>query len=48
MDKNLGIAVSERTWLKEKCLDLLNDSNNYLFINPLTAIQKLDKKCTEM
>ena len=43
-DKNLEIVVSEWTWLKEKGLDLLNDNNNYLFINPLTTIQKLDKK----
>jgi len=48
MDKNLGIAVSERTWLIEKCLDLLGDDNDYTCIDPLTAIQKLDKKCTEM
>jgi len=36
-DKNLGIAVSERTWLKEKCLELLNDEENYTFIHPLTV-----------
>ena len=47
-DKNLGIAVSERTWLKEKCLELLNDENNYTQIHPLTSIQKLDQKCTKM
>jgi hypothetical protein len=47
-DKNLGIMVSERTWLIEKCLELLNDNNNYTFIDPLIAITKLDKKCTEM
>ena len=47
-DKNLGIVVSERTWLIEKCLDLLSDDKNYIFIDPLTAIQKLDTKYTEM
>jgi hypothetical protein len=47
-DKNLGIAVSERTWLSEKCLELLSDENNYTKIHPLTAIQKLDQKCTKM
>jgi hypothetical protein len=40
--------VSEQTWLIEKCLELLSDNKNYIFIDPLTAIQKLDKKCTEM
>jgi hypothetical protein len=42
-DKNLGIVVSERTRLIEKCLELLNDDKNYIFIDPPTAIQKLDK-----
>jgi hypothetical protein len=27
---------------------LLNDDNNYTFIDPLVVITKLDKKCTEM
>ena len=34
-DNNLGIVVSEQTWLIEKCLELLNDNNNYIFIDPL-------------
>lgn len=32
-DKNLGIAVSKRSWILEKCLDLLNDTTAY---QPLT------------
>jgi hypothetical protein len=47
-DKNLGIAVSERTWLIEKCLELLSNERNYTPLNPLTSIQKLDAKCTKM
>jgi len=47
-DKNLGIAVSERTWLDEKCLELLNDQANYLPLHPLTAQQTCDKQCTDM
>ena len=47
-DKNLGIAVSEWTWLIEKCLKLLSDTRNYTPLNPLTSIQKLDAKCTKM
>src|SRR5882757_3607362 len=47
-DKNLGIAVSERTWIDDKCLELLNDRNNYIPLNPLTAQQILDRQCTEM
>ena len=47
-DKNLGIAVSERTWIIEKCLDLLSDRSNYEQLNPLTAEQILSKQCTDM
>jgi hypothetical protein len=47
-DKNLGIAVSHRTWLHEKCLELLNDENNYIKLHPLTAIGQLDIKCIYM
>ena len=47
-DKNLGIAVSERAWLDDKCLELLNDRANYTPLNPLIAQQICDKQCTEM
>ena len=47
-DKNLGIAVSERTWLDDKCLELLNDRANYTPLNPLIAQQICDKQCTQM
>jgi hypothetical protein len=47
-DKNLGLAVSERHWIIEKCQDLLNDESNYkkLTYNEFKQIQ--DKKCTDM
>ena len=38
-NKNLGLVVSEQTWLIEKCLELLNDN-----IDPLTMITKVDLK----
>jgi len=47
-DKNLGIAVSHRTWLSDKCLELLNDEANYRKLHPLTAIGELDNKCIHM
>jgi hypothetical protein len=37
-DKNLGIAVSERTWIDDKCLELLNDVEvNYTSLHPLNG-----------
>ena len=47
-DKNLGLAVSKRTWVQEKCLDLLNDTNNYERINEETANRIFDRQCAEM
>ena len=47
-DKNLGIAVSERTWIIEKCLELVSDKQNYKFIHPLTMQQFCDKKCAKL
>jgi hypothetical protein len=47
-DKNLGIAVSERTWIDDKCLELLSDGNNYTPLHPLIAQQICDRQCTEM
>ena len=47
-DKNLGLAVSERTWIITKCLDILNNKKDY---TPLSSIDKqriLDKKCSDM
>jgi hypothetical protein len=31
-DKNLGLAVSQREWIIENCLKLLNDTNNYKYL----------------
>ena len=47
-DKNLGMAVSEWSWLIEKCLELLSDEKNNSLIDPLTAQIKLDKQCIEI
>jgi hypothetical protein len=47
-DKNLGIAVSERTWIDDKCLELLNDRANYTPLNPLMAQAICDHQCTLM
>jgi hypothetical protein len=47
-DKNLGIAVSERAWIIEKSLQILNSEADY---KPLSQIQVnaiLSKKCIEM
>ena len=46
-DKNLGLAVSKRSWIDEKCLELLSDKENYIEIHPLMLKQELDSKCTE-
>lgn len=47
-DKNLGIAVSERTWIEEKCLELLSDRENYTPIHRIMMQQYCDKQCTDM
>jgi hypothetical protein len=47
-DKNLGLAISKRDWIIEKCLELLNDDKNYRKLTPVVAKQILDKKCTDM
>jgi hypothetical protein len=47
-DKNLGLAVSKRTWIVEKCLEILNSKSDY---KPLTKREVkiiLDRKCAEM
>ena len=47
-DKNLVITVSHRTWLHEKCLDPLNNENNYKMLHLLTPIWELDNQCIFM
>ena len=47
-DKNLGIAVSKREWIIERCLNLLSSKTDYKELNPITAFQVIDKKCTDM
>jgi hypothetical protein len=47
-DKNLGIAVSRRSWIIEKSLDILHSSTDY---RPLTKLQVdalCQVKCTQM
>ena len=46
-DKNLGIAVSKRTWIEMKSLELLCDTNNYREIHYLTMMQEVNCKCTK-
>jgi hypothetical protein len=47
-DKNLGSAVSERTWLIEQCKKLLSDTDNYRPIHLMVANSYFEKQCTEM
>lgn len=47
-DKNLGIAVSERTWIIEKCEELLSDKRNYEIIHPVTMGALINAKCKKM
>lgn len=47
-DKNLGIAVSTRDWIEEKCLDLLNDRNNYEELHTVMSNAILNSQCDEM
>ena len=47
-DKNLGIAVSERTWIRDKCLELLSDTNNYQVVSPMMMNAYCNQQCTEM
>jgi len=47
-DKNLGIAVSQRSWIIEKSQDILSDVNNYRCLEHDEAIQILNEKCSEM
>jgi len=47
-DKNLGIAVSERSWILQKSQDILNNVNDYKLIEYHEAVQILDQKCTQM
>ncbi len=47
-DKNLGIAVSTRTWIIEKSQDILNDVNNYRRLEHNEMISILNEKCEAM
>lgn len=47
-DKNLGIAVSERTWIESKCLDILSDQLNYELIEFTRLKEICNMQCTEM
>ncbi|KAF8828443.1 hypothetical protein HHX47_DHR3000031 [Lentinula edodes] len=47
-DKNLGIAVSQRTWIEEKSLALLNNPSDYERLTPAECKRILDKQCTQM
>jgi hypothetical protein len=47
-DKNLGIAVSKRTWIVEKSQNILDDTSNYRRLEHNEAIRILNDKCSEM
>ena len=47
-DKNLGIAVSERSWIIQKSQDILDNVNDYRPIEWDEAVQILDLKCAQM
>lgn len=44
-DKNLGIAVSERTWIIEKTLDCISNESEYKRLTDAEANAILDEKC---
>jgi len=46
-DKNLGIAVSRREWIEEKCTQLLEDRNNYTRLSQLHAYSIFAHQCKE-
>ena len=47
-DKNLGLAVSKRTWIIERCEELLLNVADYQPLEYVEMRQFLDRKCTEM
>ena len=47
-DKNLGLAVSERTWIYEKSLELLHNPVDYKPLSPSECSRILTEKCTAM
>ncbi|PPQ86035.1 hypothetical protein CVT26_012306, partial [Gymnopilus dilepis] len=47
-DKNLGLAVSKREWLRSNELKLLQDERNYKELAYVEACKVMAQKCTEM
>jgi hypothetical protein len=47
-DKNLGVAVSESTWINEKCMDLLADRDNYQPVWEWSAMDLCHRTCEKM
>ena len=47
-DKNLGIAVSKKEWIINKCIDLLNDKNNYKERSIIEVNARCNAQCQEM
>ena len=47
-DKNLGIAVSKKEWIIEKCFDLLADINNYKERSIIEVNARCNYQCNEM
>ena len=44
-DKNLGLAVSKRSWIVEQSEQLLNNTNDYEQIHPLQAQEIFRTQC---
>ena len=47
-DKNLGIAVSEKEWIINKCVDLLSDTKNYKERSIIEVNVRCNAQCDEM
>ena len=47
-DKNLGLAVSRKDWIIQKCQDCLNNVNDYRRLLPGEASNILSAKCKQM
>lgn len=47
-DKNLGIAVSKRTWIIERSIEILSDKKNYIPLHPATVLAILNEQHNTM
>jgi hypothetical protein len=47
-DKNLGLAVSEQTWILDNTWACLSNQRDYKLLNSIKTRIVLDRKCNEM